>query len=129
MLILDGFLRDLGYAWRALLRRKAFLIGAVGTLALGVGTTTAMFAVVKAVLLAPLPFAQPAQLVAFHFADRGGPTGKGPLSVADYHEIAPQLTAFDSVAGYTDSHFIISGAKASPSRCVVCGALRALREE
>jgi len=116
MLMVDGFLRDLSYAWRALLRRKAFLIGAVGTLALGVGTNTAMFGVVNAVLLAPLPFAQPANLVAFHFADRGEPTGKGPLSVADYQEVAPQLTSLESVAAYTDSHFIISGGEGEPEQ-------------
>ena len=114
--MLDGFLRDLSYAWRALRRRKGFLIGAVGTLALGVGANTAMFSVVNAVLLAPLPYAQPANLVAFHFADRGDPTGREPLSVADYQEIAPQLTSLDSVAAYTDSHFIISGSEGEPEQ-------------
>jgi len=112
----DGFVADLFYAWRALLRRKAFLIGAVGTLALGVATNTAMFGVINAVLLAPLPFAQPANLIAFHFADRGDPTGKGPLSVADYQEIAPQLPSLESVAAYTDSHFIISSGDGEPEQ-------------
>jgi predicted permease len=112
----DAFLRDLVYAWRALRRRKGFLVGAVATLALGVGTNTAMFGVVNAVLLAPLPFAQPADLIAFHFADRAQPTGKGPLSVADYQEIAPQLTTLAAVAGYTDSHFIISGGSGEPEQ-------------
>jgi hypothetical protein len=46
--MLDGFLRDVAYAWRALLHRRGFLIGAVATLALGVGTNTAMFGVVNA---------------------------------------------------------------------------------
>ncbi|HJT97960.1 MAG TPA: ABC transporter permease, partial [Rhodanobacteraceae bacterium] len=114
--MLDGFLRDLSYAWRALRLRKGFLIGAVGTLALGVTANTAMFGVVNAVLLAPLPFAQPASLVAFRFADRGIPKGSGPLSVADYQEIAPELTSFASVAAYTDSHFIISGGDREPEQ-------------
>jgi len=80
--MLDGFIRDIAYAWRTLLRRKGFLIGAVATLALGVGTNTAMFGVVNAVLLAPLPFSRPDELVEFHLADRTHPTGKGPLVTA-----------------------------------------------
>src|SRR5580765_7979500 len=107
--MLDGFLRDVAYAWRALLHRRGFLIGAVATLALGVGTNTAMFGVVNAVLLAPLPYAQPDKLVAFNFSDRANPVDRQPLSVADYQDVAPQLTTFASVAAYTDSHFTISG--------------------
>jgi predicted permease len=111
-----GFVRDLAFAWRSLLRRKGFLLGAVGTLALGIGTNTAMFGIVNAVLLAPLPFARPADLIAFQFSDRAHVTGKGPLSVADYQEIAPQLTSLQSVAAYTDSHFIVSGGGAEPEQ-------------
>jgi len=104
-----GVVRDVLYAWRALLRRKGFLMGAVTTLALGIGTNTTMFGVVNAVLLAPLPFAQPENLIAFNLADRVNPTGRGPLSVADYQDAAPQLTTLAPVAAYTDSHFTIGG--------------------
>jgi predicted permease len=114
--MLNSFVRDIAYAWRALLRRRGFLIGAVGTLALGVGTNTAMFGVVNAVLLAPLPFAQPDRLVAFNFSDRLNPADRGPLSVADYQDIAPQLTTFASVAAYTDSHFTIGGEEGEPEQ-------------
>ncbi len=107
--MLDGFVRDIAFAWRALLRRRGFLIGAVATLALGVGANTAMFGVVNAVLLAPLPFAQPDNLVAFNFSERANPIDRQPLSVADYQDVVPQLTTFASVAAYTDSHFTISG--------------------
>jgi len=113
--MLDGFLRDVAYAWRALLHRRGFLIGAVATLALGVGTNTAMFGVVNAVLLAPLPFAQPDKLVAFNFSDRANPIDRQPLSVADYQDVAPQLTTFASVAAYTDSHFTI-GSEGEPEQ-------------
>jgi len=113
--MLDGFVRDIAYAWRALLRRRGFLIGAVATLALGVGTNTAMFGVVNAVLLAPLPFAQPDKLVAFNFSDRANPVDRQPLSVADYQDVAAQLTSFASVAAYTDSHFTI-GSEGEPEQ-------------
>ena len=107
--MLDGILRDLSYAWRALRRRPGFLFGAVATLALGVAANTAMFGVVNAVLLAPLPFAKPSELVAFHFADRQDPTDRQPLSVADWQDSAPQLGTLASSAAYTDSHFTLGG--------------------
>ncbi|HEX3124712.1 MAG TPA: ABC transporter permease, partial [Rhodanobacteraceae bacterium] len=107
--MLDGFFRDVGYAWRALLRQRGFLIGAVATLALGIGTNTAMFGIVNAVLLAPLPYAQPGSLVSFNFSNWLNPTDRGPLSVADYQDTAPQLSTFASVAAYTDSPFTLSG--------------------
>ena len=113
--MLDGFVRDVAYAWRALMRRRGFLIGAVATLALGVGTNTAMFGIVNAVLLAPLPFAQPSNLVAFNFSERANPTDRQPLSVADYQDVAPQLTTFASVAAYTDSSFTI-GSEGEPEQ-------------
>lgn len=112
--MLEAFLRDLSYSWRALRRRPGFLLGAVGTLTLGVAVNTAMFGVVNAVLLAPLPYVQPGDLVAFHFADKTNPSGRNPLSVMDYQEVAPQLDAFRSLAAYTDSYFTIVGEGAEP---------------
>jgi hypothetical protein len=52
------------------------------------------------VLLAPLPFAEPGNLVAFNFSERANPVDRQPLSVADYQDVAPQLTTFASVAAY-----------------------------
>jgi hypothetical protein len=61
--LVDSVGRDVRYALRALPRRPAFTLAAVLTLALGIGATTAIFSVVYSVLIKPLPYPSPDELV------------------------------------------------------------------
>ena len=62
---MDSLLKDIRYGMRGLLRRPAFAIVAVMILALGIGANTAIFTLINAVLLKPLPVSKPEELVLF----------------------------------------------------------------
>jgi predicted permease len=70
--LVDELRSDLRFAWRTLARNPGFFAAAVAILALGIGANTAVFSVVDAMLLSPLPVSRPGELVAFDtLSDRG----------------------------------------------------------
>src|SRR5687767_5538976 len=73
---LDRLAQDVKYAGRQLRHAPIFAAVVIATLALGIGATTAMFSVVHAVLLAPLPYEQPGQLVRVHQQEPGKPSNR-----------------------------------------------------
>ena len=98
---MSTLINDLGYAFRTFRKRPAFAITAVLTLALGIGSAAAIFSVVNAVLLRPLPYAQPDQLV--HVANdmRNRNVEDFPWPPADFHDLRTSTTVFAEVAALT----------------------------
>src|SRR5207244_12484280 len=73
--ILENLISDVRYGFRQLRKSPAFAAAAVVTLALGIGANTAVFSVVNAVILRPLPFPEPDRLVSVRSRyTRGAPT-------------------------------------------------------
>ena len=78
-------LRDVRHGWRLLRRQPAFTVVAILTLALGIGTTTAVFTVVNGVLLRPLPYRDPGRLVMLFYGHQGRVSPwLSPPNVRDY---------------------------------------------
>src|SRR5262245_19300856 len=69
---LEDAVRDLRHGLRVLRRSPGFTAAAVVTLALGIGATSAIFGVVRAVMLEPLPYREPDRIVAVWETSRGG---------------------------------------------------------
>ena len=107
-------LQDLRYAFRWLARNPGFTAVAVLTLALGIGANTAIFSVVRGILLKPLPYPQPDRLVQmWETAERQGRVRDeipfAPPVIKDWRE---QNRSFESVAAYTDWTFNMTGGEA-----------------
>ena len=82
---MSPLLRDLRHAWRLIRRQPAFTGVAIVTLALGIGTTTAVFTIVNGVLLRPLPYRDPSRLVILLYGHQGRVSPwLSPLNVRDY---------------------------------------------
>jgi hypothetical protein len=89
---------DVRFALRQLRRAPAFTLVAAATLALGIGANGAIFALVDATLLRPLPFPDPDRLVAVWESTEIDPReGASPLNVADWNQ---RSRAFERLAGY-----------------------------
>ena len=75
--LLDEWRNDLRYAWRTLWRARGFAAAAVATLAVGIGATTAIFSVLNAVILRPLPVLRPHELVEVRYQEPGNEPESG----------------------------------------------------
>jgi predicted permease len=92
--------QDLRFAGRMLARNRTFSAAAIGTFAVGIGLTTAVFSLVDAILLRPLPYAEPLRLVRIWSANpRGIP--RNMMSPADFFDLRDAASGFDALAAFT----------------------------
>lgn len=97
---METLVQDLRFAVRSLMRHPGFALTAVVTLALGIGSTTAIFSVVNAVILRPLPFEKPDRIVAV--TTLWTKTGlRGQLSAPDFDDVQAQSRSFQALSYYS----------------------------
>jgi predicted permease len=113
--IIENFVQDLRFGIRTQRQAPAFTAIAILTLALGIGANTAIFSVVRAALLRPLPYAQPDRLItAGEVRSEEDSQALTPASwnasYPDYLDWRKQSKSFESLAGFTGDGFTLRGA-------------------
>src|SRR5436190_14641562 len=114
-------MNDLKFAFRQLLKNPGFTAVAVLTLALGIGANTAIFSVVNAVLLRPLPYPESGQVVQLR-ADRPGSPSTF-IGSATFVEVKAQSQSLARIAAYSGGDMTLTGA--GPAERVVSVAVTA----
>ncbi|MGH9221201.1 MAG: ABC transporter permease [Vicinamibacterales bacterium] len=107
---LEDLARDLRHALRSLGRSPAFTTGAVATLALAIGTNTAMFSVLNAVLLRPLPYHSPEQLAMLWTEDPTQNLREGRSALWDVEHWRSESQSFADIATFDAVSTVLTGA-------------------
>src|SRR5262245_25421722 len=118
---MQTLIQDLRYGARVLLKNPGFSLIALLTLALGIGANTAIFSVVNAVLLRPLPFNDPERLVMVW--NRGAEAAGGdrtPMAVADLLDWRAQSRSFAEIGAFQNIMYSYTGGD-SPERVQAAG--------
>ena len=123
--VVDGMLHDLRFALRTLVRAPGFTVMAVLTLAIGIGSTAAIFGVVNSVLLKPLPYGDSDEVVTVWSSWVGFP--KTWVSIAEYRAWLNNAPSFDDLSLYfgTSANF---SSPDNPERVNAVGATANLME-
>lgn len=106
---MDTLLRDIRYGVRSLLKRPAFTLIAVTTLALGIGANTAIFSVVNTVLLRPLPYRDAQHIVAIWQNNAKAGVARNDVSPANFLDWQEQSRSFESMSGIEPFGFSMIG--------------------
>jgi putative ABC transport system permease protein len=112
---MEDFVQDIRYGLRMLLKAPSFSIIATIALALGIGGNTAIFSVVNAVLLKPLPFPNSEALMSVYETDPTRGLERGSYSFPNYFDLREQNHVFENIAAYHDSDSVMTG-RGEPTR-------------
>jgi hypothetical protein len=103
----DALRQDLRYALRSYAKTPAFTLAILATLALGIGASTAIFSMVNAIILRPLPFPDPDRLV---FANEANPNGSGmSVSWPNYCDWRARSRSFEGLASSRRELVMLTG--------------------
>ncbi|HJU89296.1 MAG TPA: ABC transporter permease [Gemmatimonadaceae bacterium] len=107
---MDHLQKDIRFAFRTFTRSRAFAAVAVLAIAIAIGVNTAIFSVIDAVLLRPLPYGEPERIVALWntYGDIG--PSRAPLAPPEFAEITEQTRSFAQISGFTDRSVNLTGA-------------------
>src|SRR5258705_11305505 len=126
---METLFKDIRYGIRGLLRNPSFTLIAIVTLALGIGANTAIFSLVRGVLLRPLPFSEPERLIGIR-ESKVGEGHNNPMAWRSFAEFRDKTQTLESIAAYqntnpdieqADGTMRVQGARVSHSYFKVLG--------
>ena len=126
---MEALFKDIRYGIRELLKHPSFALIAIATLALGIGANTAIFSLVRGVLLRPLPFSEPERLIGIRESKVGEGHGN-PMAWRSFAEFRDKAQTLESIAAYqntnpdieqADGTMRVQGARVSHSYFKVLG--------
>jgi len=107
----DNLRQDAGFAFRSLRRRPGFAAVALMTIALGIGATTAIFTIVRSVMLRPLPFPEPERIHVISYGQTGLPVWLYPgMSDEGYLAFKDANRSYETISTFTNAHATLTGA-------------------
>ncbi len=107
--LVESFVLDMRYALRTLRKSPGFVLTAIAVLALGTGANTAVFSVVRAVLLRPLPFRDPGQVMLLYEQIPKRGVTRSNLSAANFFDLRQQNRSFAGMALMSGRGFAVTG--------------------
>ena len=113
---METWLKDFTFGVRTLRKNPAFALTALVTLALGIGASTAIFSVVNAVLLKPLPYAQSDRLVIVTSDMRNRHVTDFPIAPGDVKDMWVQIKSLSGIAGVNTFRLALTEAGAEPEQ-------------
>ena len=124
---MDALIRDVGYALQAFRKNRVFTAVAVATLALGISGNVAVFSVIDAVVLRPLPYPDPTRLILVMEANEREGWTEFPVAWANLDDWQRDGQSLDALAGFNQNNYTVTGAR-QPEQFYAYGISRGFLE-